>query len=141
MSDRLHCQCNSLRPWRCRLPLARKALPAVLITTLPLLLALPALAAPIDIICALPPASGVGLGTLVDFSLKEGSAAGSSFWPVTRVRRPVRAQITDGQIAILQPTNGALLFRIDRLSGSITSPDGERGRCTNAGPVRVDRAI
>ncbi|APD47228.1 hypothetical protein KQ302_03500 [Synechococcus sp. CS-602] len=119
----------------------RPELKALLLIWMPLLLGLPALAAPIDMICSLPPASVGGLGTLVDFSLSEGSGRGLSFWPTSGQRRSVLAQVASWKIQILQPGSGVLLFSIDRLNGSITAAEGEPGRCTNAGHVRLDRAI
>lgn len=117
------------------------ALPALLLTWTALQLGRSALASPINMICSLAPASVGGLGTLVDFNLREGSASGSSFWPLSGQRRAVQARVGSGQIQILQPGSQVVLFSIDRLSGRIATPAGEQGRCTNAGYVRVDRAI
>jgi hypothetical protein len=77
----------------------------------------------------------------VDFSLSEGSGEGSSFWPASGQRRSVHAEVARGKIQIMQPGSGVLLFSIDRLNGRITTPAGESGRCSNAGPMSVDRAI
>jgi hypothetical protein len=106
-----------------------------------LLAAAPARAGGIDLICALPSSRNGGLGTLVDFSLQEGSGSGSSFWPANGQRQAVLSRASSSEIQILQPGSGTLLFSIERLNGGITTPGGERGRCTNAGTVRVERAI
>jgi hypothetical protein len=114
------------------------ALPALLLSLLPML---PARAASIDLICSLPPTSPGDLGTMVDFSLSDVSGSGSSFWPASGQRQPVVGRVSSSTIQILQPSSGALLFSIDRLNGGISNPNGLRGRCTNAGTVRVEQAI
>lgn len=116
-------------------------LPVLLLSGISLLSAAPARAGGIDLICSLPSSRNGELGTLVDFTLQEGSGSGSSFWPANGQRQPVLSRASSSAIQILQPGSGALLFSIDRLNGGISTPGGERGRCTNAGTVRVERAI
>mgnify|MGYP000225839913 CR=1 FL=1 len=75
-----------------------------------LLAAAPARAGGIDLICALPSSRNGGLGTLVDFSLQEGSGSGSSFWPANGQRLAVLSRASSSEIQILQPGSGALLY-------------------------------
>ena len=82
-----------------------------------LLAAAPARAGGIDLICALPSSRNGGLGTLVDFSLQEGSGSGSSFWPANGQRQAVLSRASSSDLP-----DGTRTFLPERCSCTLYSP-------------------